>query len=398
MHDWIVIGGGITGISLSYELQKAGFSVLLIEQHQQLQGGSSLGYGGISYWSGTTAVTQQLCQEGIARQRNLSHELGMDTEFREIDLLLTLTPEDDRQVILSQYKDCAIAPTFLNPQEAIEREPQLNKQGIGGALLFPHAHINLSSFVKAHSQAFQRLGGETVYAKVTHLLTDGDRLSGVSTAQGEFRSAHVAVCAGAMSRILLKASGVNSRIYYTHAEAIDTEPVDLELRAMVMPADNKRNVLEGSTTDADSDAIWDVFGRELLPPSIDAGAVQYNDRRIRFGQLSRVLTDPHAAINAVQSEAAIRAEIAKVLPKLAELKGKWRNCLVAFSSDNLPLVGSVQEYDNLHLFSGFTSPTVYVPALSQRFAAHVQGKADDIIPLLSPKRFDTKLRNGYAIL
>jgi len=60
MYDWIVVGGGITGISLSYELQKAGFSVLLIEQHQQLQGGSSLGYGGISYWAGSTSVTQQL--------------------------------------------------------------------------------------------------------------------------------------------------------------------------------------------------------------------------------------------------------------------------------------------------------------------------------------------------
>ncbi len=387
MHDWIVIGGGITGISLSYELQKAGFSVLLIEQHQKLQGGSSLGYGGISYWSGTTALTQKLCQEGIARQRELSNELGIDTEFRELDLLLTLELDADPQAILTQYANCAIAPTLLNAQEAGDREPLLNAKGIGGALLFPHAHINLDSFVKAHSQAMQSLGGEIIYTKVNNLLIEGDRVVGVATEQGKFSSQQIVVCAGGMSRALLKASGINARIYFTHAEAIETEPVDLELRSMVMPADTKRYQLESATTNIDQDPIWDVTGHELLPPSVDAGAIQFSDRHIKFGQLSRVLTDPYAAIDSVQSEAVIRTSISKVLPKIAELKGKWRNCLVAFSKDNLPLVGSLQNYPNLHLFSGFTSPTVYVPALSQRFAAYVRGNPDDVIPLLSPQRF-----------
>ena len=387
MHDWIVIGAGITGISLSYELQKAGFSVLLIEQHQELQGGSSLGYGGISYWSGTTALTQQLCQEGIARQRHLSDELGMDTEFREIDLLLTIEPDVDPHSILSQYINCAIAPTFLTPQESHEREPLLNPQGIGGALLFPHAHINLNSFAKAHSQALERLGGKIIYAKVEKLLISGDRVTGVTTEQGDFHSAQVIVCAGAMSRALLKASGINARIYYTHAEAIDTEPVDLELRTMVMPADTKRYQLEAATTNSDQDQIWDIAGQELLPPSVDAGAIQFGDRSIRFGQLSRVLTDPYAAIDPLQSEAAIRESVSKILPKIAKLKGKWRHCLVAFSNDSLPLVGTVREYANLHLFSGFTSPTVYVPTLSQRFAAYSKGNPDNVISLLSPNRF-----------
>lgn len=100
-----------------------------------------------------------------------------------------------------------------------------------------------------------------------------------------------------------------------------------------------------------------------------------------------MLTDPYAIIDPLQSESDIRAAIAPTLPKIAELKGVWRNCLVAFSSDNLPLIGSLQEHQNLYLFSGFNSPTVYVPALSRRFANYVMGKSDTIIPLLSPQRF-----------
>ncbi|PZO39798.1 MAG: FAD-dependent oxidoreductase [Pseudanabaena frigida] len=389
MHDWIVIGGGITGISLSYELQKAGFSVLLIEQHQKLQGSSSLGYGGISYWSATTALTRQLSDEGISRQRELSNELGMDTEFRELDLLLTLEPDADPKVILAQYSNCSIAPTLLNAQDAHDREPLLNRSAIGGALLFPHAHINLNSFVIAHSQAFRSLGGEILYAKVENLLVKEARVEGVATNRGDFLSSQVAVCAGGLSRALLKASGIHARIYFTHAEAIETEPVELELRAMVMPADSKRYELEAATTDTDRDSAWDIAGQELLPPSIDAGAIQFCDRRIIFGQMSRVLTDPYAVSDRVQSEADIRAYVSKVLPKVGELKGKWRNCLVAFSNDNLPLVGSVQGYGSLHLFSGFTSPTVYAPALSKRFASYATGNQDDIISLLSPNRFYT---------
>jgi glycine/D-amino acid oxidase-like deaminating enzyme len=156
---------------------------------------------------------------------------------------------------------------------------------------------------------------------------------------------------------------------------------------MVMPANSTRDELESATTKADQDVLWDIAGQEILPPSIDAGAIQFLNGRIRFGQLSRLLTDAYAAIAPSQSEADIRASVGKILPKIAELKGVWRNCLVAFSCDNLPLVGSLDGYENLHLFSGFTSPTVYVPTLSKRFAAYARGQSDTIIPLLSPQRF-----------
>ncbi len=331
MYDWIVIGGGITGISLSFELQKVGLSTLLIEQHSQLQGASSLGYGGIPYWSGTNALTRQLCEEGIKRQRQLPDELGMDTEFRDIDLLLTLEPDADPNLVMANYANCAIAPQFLNPQEAVECEPLLNPDGISGALRFGHGHINLDCFVTAHSQNFQRLGGAIAYSKVKQLLKDGDRITGVATDEGTYHSDRVIVCAGGISRALLKASGIEVKVYFTHAEAIDTEAVDLHLRTMVMPANSTRNKLEEGTNKNQNDAIWDNFGGELAKPSIDAGAIQFCDRRIRFGQLSRVLTDPYAVIDPHQSENAIRSAVAKVLPQIAQLKGKWRKCLVAFA-------------------------------------------------------------------
>ncbi|QYO64063.1 FAD-dependent oxidoreductase [Leptolyngbya sp. 7M] len=83
--DWIVVGNGLAGAALSYELQKSGFSVLLLDRSDHPESGTRYSYGGIAYWSGTTALMQQLCQEGITLHRQLSAELESDTQpFSEI--------------------------------------------------------------------------------------------------------------------------------------------------------------------------------------------------------------------------------------------------------------------------------------------------------------------------
>jgi glycine/D-amino acid oxidase-like deaminating enzyme len=108
-YDWLVVGGGLTGAALAYELQKVGFRVLLVERHVFPQGATRFSYGGIPYWSGTTPLTQQLCREGIALHRQLSAELEVDTEFRELPLLLTISCSDDPVAIAKLYASCAIA-------------------------------------------------------------------------------------------------------------------------------------------------------------------------------------------------------------------------------------------------------------------------------------------------
>ena len=86
-------------------------------------------------------------------------------------------------------------------------------------------------------------------------------------------------------------------------------------------------------------------------------------------------------------EAEIRNGVGKILPALKDLPGKFHHCLVAFSSDSLPLIGSIPEHPNLHIFSGFSNPLVIVPPLAQRFASQASGQQDEIITQLSPTRF-----------
>ena len=129
-YNWIVVGGGITGAALSYELVNKGFSVLLLDRHSTPENATRCSYGGLAFWSGTTDLTGQLCAEGIARYRTLSEELDAETQFRELDLLLTIAPDRDPQAAAAASAHFAIPPHLLDVAEACELEPLLNREAI----------------------------------------------------------------------------------------------------------------------------------------------------------------------------------------------------------------------------------------------------------------------------
>ncbi|MCY7323549.1 MAG: FAD-binding oxidoreductase [Phormidesmis sp. CAN_BIN36] len=387
-YDWIVVGAGITGAALAYELAKQGFSTLLLEQHSSLTGATRYSYGGIAYWSGTTALTRQLCTEGIERHRILSDELAADTLFRELDLLLTVAAHSDPQVLVRQYASFAIPPRLLSVKEACELEPLLNPIAIAGALTVRHGHIEAELTTQAYVQAMQRTGGDLKIAQVTGFVKEGaSRITGVTTTIGTLHAANIAICAGGITRQLLQESGIRVKQYFTHAEIIETPPTDLRLSTLVMPAEAERFQLEASATQPEVEDLWNEPGHEPTSAILDAGAVQLLDGRIRIGQTSRTLTDPNAPIEATQSQADLRTKISAILPAIGKLPGTWHHCTIAFSCDRLPLVGATPEIEGIYLFSGFSNPHAIVPAIARRFAASLLGETDEIIEQLSPGRF-----------
>ncbi|MBD2308052.1 FAD-binding oxidoreductase [Chroococcidiopsis sp. FACHB-1243] len=376
IYDWIVVGGGITGAALSYELVQQGFSVLLLEQDPTGQNATRYSYGGLAFWSGTTDMMRQLCAEGIARHRILSEELAADTQFRELDLLLTIAADDDPAAVAATYADFAIPPQLLSVSEACKLEPLLNPHAIAGALTVKHGHIHAEKTAQAYIQAFLRAGGDLQFAQVLKLWQQGNKVEGVKTADETYCSANTIICAGGFSRALLKAAGISVKIYFTHAELIDIPPVDIKLRSLVMPARLQRFQLEATSTT--NDRPWDEQGLELAPPILDTGAIQFLDGSLRLGQLSRTLTDTQASINPEASEATIRASVGQILPALKDLPGTWHHCLVSFSrvseaerSYPLPLIGNIPGKTGIHIFSGFSNPLVIIPPLAQRFARSV---------------------------
>ena len=378
-YDIIIIGAGIAGAALSYELVIKGFSVLLIEQDTTPQNATRYSYGGLAFWSGTTSLTRQLCKESKKLYQSLSEELNTDIQFRELDLLLTIPQEKNPEDIAANYQRFATPPQLLNVNQACELEPLLNRDAISGALTVKHGHIHPEKTAQAYIKAFLLAGGKMLIAKVLEIQQELLVKTNIDT----FSCKNVVVCAGGFSRKLLQTSGIPIQVYFTHAEIIETPPVDLKLNTLIMPANLKRSQLEAEASE--NDKLWDDNNK--FGWIFDVGAVQFKDNSLRLGQISFVNTNPEADLDSVKSEPVLRESIGKILPELENIKGTCHHCLVTFSKDSLPLIGTVSQSNNIHVFSGFSNPLVFIPSLARRFANYLTGSEDEIIAELSPQRF-----------
>ena len=392
-YDAIVIGNGIAGAALSYELAKAGQSVLLMDDGNP-NSGTRYSYGGIGYWAGTTELTTKLFHEGFNRHQELSEELGVKTQLRELDLLLTVEKDADVDELTRAYGAFSTPPRFVSAQEAGEIEPCLNVGAIAGAFTTRHAHVDPISLVTAYNQAFRRLGGHHNISTVTGLVKVGDsrtgrlsqRITGITTNAQAYPSGMTIVSAGAYSLQLLKSVGVKVPLYFTHAEMVETPALDFEVRSLIMPATNARFERESKAGNFD----WDKTDLQIMPPVLEAGIIQFADKTARIGQISRFYTRFESPGEETESKGEILGAIAQKIPQLKNVSGNWRHCLVSFTQDGLPLIGPVPNVGGLHLFSGFTGPFALVPPVAQRYTQWMIQSLDPLIEKMFVNRFFAK--------
>ncbi len=389
--DVIVVGAGITGSALSYELAIQGLQVVLLDRTLHNPANATrYSYGGISYWAGTTESTRILCDEGISIHRGLSQTLEAPTEFRELPLLSTIALDQDPDQIAQTYQNFSIPPQRLTPLEAQAIEPLLNPKAISAALLMPYAQIHPEKTAIAYQQAFLRLGGRIQCDRIDHITANAKAVH-LRGDREEYTAAQVIICAGGEARSLLQNSGYLLRQYFSHAESMEVAARDLQTRsiqmqAVVMPAEIRRFQLEAQAANHEQD--WQEGTEAIVPAILDSGALQFADGSLRFGQISRTYPSLAQTSDPQQSEQWIRQGVREILPDLAELPGTWVTCTVAFSADHLPIVGAITPDDRVQVFSGFSNPMALFPATARRFAQQIaQQQADPILQFFSPDRF-----------
>jgi len=340
--DWVVIGGGLTGAALAWELQRAGAQTLLLNREPQVAGATAQSYGGLPHWSATTPLMAQLFAEAMALYPTLGETLGTEIGFAEIPLLMPTLPGDDLATLAQGFAAMARPPQWLEPAAARAIEPLLTGN-LTGAFAADHAWVDLTALTQGYREALVRRGGAFRCATVKPPLT-----LPLQTTAGEITAGAIALCAGGDGVGLLGGGALPLRC--THSTALDVT-TDRRLQAFVMSPHLSRLRLERSG------AVTEV---------VDMGAVP-TARGVRLGQVSRLGDAGEAA---AQTQ-AIREAVREVLPALADLPGTVLRCTVAFTPTGLPLVQPLNA--QLYLFTGFTSPTLFVPPLARRFAQAVQG-------------------------
>ena len=165
MYDIIIIGGGVIGSCLAYELSRYQLSVLLLEKENDVSLGASRANTAIIH-GGYDPEPGTLMAETNVRGARLCMERAetLDIEFQKTGSLLVAFDADDEKTLQRQYikglRNGVQGLEIWPGERAREREPRLSTQ-IRAALWIPESGvINPWELTLAHAEVAVREGVE----------------------------------------------------------------------------------------------------------------------------------------------------------------------------------------------------------------------------------------------
>ncbi len=273
-HDAIIIGTGVIGAAVAFELAKAGWKTLSLDRNAQVGHGSTAGSCAIIRMHYSTFDGTAFAWEGYHYWRDWAEYLGLPADadiaqFRETGCLVMKTEANgflEKHMKNSAELDCPFEE--WTAEEIRERLPiysmdsfaparrmhdpefgQNNGRQMDGAVYWPQAGYVTDPALSAQNlMDAARLHGAEVRtgAEVVEILQEGGRVSGVRLASGEELHAKVVVnVAGPGSAIINRMAGVLDDM------TIETRPLRQEV--VHVPAPEGFDFEQQGTIVSDSD-------------------------------------------------------------------------------------------------------------------------------------------------
>jgi glycine oxidase len=216
--DVLVVGGGVIGCAVAWELARAGLAVTLVERGAPGGEASSAGAGMLVPQSESSATSPMLAL-GLASKAlyaDLASELrertGVDVEYETAGDLHCFLDEGDEAVGRAAWawqREAGLKAELLSPADALALEPDLAPE-VRGALFFPEGHwVNNPRLVAALASAAALEGARFLTGEATALLRQGARVGGVRVGEERLQAGAVVLAAGAWSGQLAATAGLH---------------------------------------------------------------------------------------------------------------------------------------------------------------------------------------------
>jgi len=364
----IIIGAGVIGTSIAYHLAKSGCrDVIILEKEDTIGSGSTAkALGGVRQQFCTEANIR-LSIESVKSFERFEEEIGSPIDFRQCGYLRFVYTEEElqwlRQIVALQQK-FGVKVQLLSPVEAKEMVPALNIDDVSGAVYCPtDGRVDPYSVVQGYSFAARELGVR-IYTQIEVTgvkTTQGNKVLGVLTNNGEVEAPMVVNAAGAYAGLLGKTTGLDipvhphkkQRFYTASSDKIGKDaPIIVDLHEGILVSREGRGLsFSGNDPDEpegfDSTFKWDCLPKiaeRLLP---------------RFPFI--------ADLGIMRGEAGLHPD----------------------TPDTSAILGGVPEVEGLYLACGLNSQGVmHSPAVGKLMAEYILGiGSDPAISLLSLSRF-----------
>ena len=365
--DVVVIGGGVVGCSIAYNLAKAGAGQVAVIERGYLASGATgrCGAGVRMQWGSETNCL--LSRESVKMLENLPELLGVegDIEFHQGGyLLLAYTPkmvdQFKKNLILQNSLD--IPARWATPAEAKEIVPHLNTAGLLGATFCPKdGHANPFKVTSLYAKAAARLGVKFyTYTEVTGLTVTAGKVTAVHTDKGTIATNTVINAAGGYAKMVGRMAGIELPIFPERHEILVTEPVEPMQAPMVMCF------------------YHNLYCQQTPHGSFIMGIGHPNEpETFNIKSSWQFLTE-------------MAARITKILPPLANLNviRQWAG-LYDMCPDRTPILGQDAGVQGFYTAAGFSGHGFMIsPIVGKLMAQIITGTATDIpIDMFGADRF-----------
>jgi glycine oxidase len=363
--DIVVIGAGIIGCSVAYELASRGARVRVVEARQVGQGATQASAGVLApYIEGHEA--DPLLELGVRSLdmydryvANVSADAGRPIRYARCGTLQVATDEQSRSEIewLARAATARGIGASLLDASAIRRsEPELAADVVAGVLIPAHGMVAAAEMAAALAAAAEARGAVIEPARsVRSVSQEGARLR-VDTAAGPLTADAIVLAAGSWC----------GRIDIPAAAPLPVRPVRGQLLHLSLPANPLRHVVWGSECYL---VPWDD-GSLLVGATVEEAGF---DERVTVAGVRDLL------------EAA--CDLVPLVWK-ASVKG-LKVGLRPATPDGLPLIGPSKRVPNLFYASGHYRNGILLAPLTAAIVADylLEGREDPALSVTSPGRF-----------
>jgi sarcosine oxidase, subunit beta len=352
--DVVVIGGGIMGLAIAYNLAKTHgiTNVTVLEQGYLCSGASGRNGGGVRAQFSSEANVR-LMQESLRLCRDFAAEMKINVWFRQGGYLFLVRDEKSQKSLEASVKvqnDCGHPTRMLSAKEAKALVPELSTDGLLAASYNPNDAVVFPwPFVWGYAKAAESAGVTVrTFEKVIGIETKGRRIEAVVTDKGKIATSRVVNAAGAWSPQIAKLVGVELPNKPHRHEICSSEPLKPWLTPLV--ADLSNGLYFSQSTRGE---IVGGISNHDVPDGID-----------------------------MESSAKFLSLYAKALVRTVPILGavkvlrQWAGCY-DLTPDQNPIVGQVDDIDEFYQASGFMGHGfMMAPVMGKLMAQHIAQGSD----------------------
>ncbi len=237
-YDVVIVGGGVQGLALAYELCRRGVTSVAVLDRSWPGSGASGRNGEMIRSAFASTEWSRLFHHSLARWARLSAELDFNVLFSPTGYLILASTEDEVRRCAQDaatHARLGIDTEVLDARAARRLLPAANPDLVFGGLLQPRAGFaHHDAVVWAYLRAAARLGAHVFPGVEVHAVsTAAGRVTGVRTSRGPISAGAVVNAAGAAAGQLNQTAGVRLPLVQARLEMIVTEALKPFLRHAV---------------------------------------------------------------------------------------------------------------------------------------------------------------------